>query len=300
MSANHLVARRLAGNGLFVLPCNSTTKAPLLPQWPTRATDEPVGVDFYWQKYGVHSMPGIALGPSGLFVLDIDVKNEVDGHAAIDPVLDEHGADLSRCPIVRTASGGHHVYYRQPQGRPPLTNATGALPRGIDVRGAGGMVIAPGATKSDGTFYEGVPGYPDLAEAYVAGSIPEVPNWLIAIIEMRPRGPAVGTPPPVATGDKSAWVAEGLSREAHALAATAEGGRNHALNKFVVTFAGHAGNGWTTREEVYAAAWWACEQNGYLDSREANDGPRQFDKTFESGWRWGYAHPTHGPRERAA
>jgi len=298
MTVNHQTARYLAGHGLFILPCNPDTKVPLLPQWPIRATNKPSGVDYFWQKYGVGSMPGIALGASGLLAIDIDVKSGIDGHQGIDAIFDEHGADISRCPITRTTSGGHHIIFRQQEGRAPLGNSPGALPRGIDVRGAGGMIIAPGAIKSDGTFYESEPGWPELAVAYASGTIPEVPTWLVAVIEARPRGPSEDTPPPIASGDKSAWVAEGLSREARALAATAEGGRNHALYRFVCTFAGHAANGWTTRDEIYAAAWWACEQNGYLDSRAANDGPKQFDKSFGSGWRWGYAHPTCGPRER--
>ena len=224
---------------------------------------------------------------------------EFDGCAGFDSL----GGDFPRCPITLTANGGYHLYFKQPSDRAPLTNSTGRLPKGIDVRGCRGQVIAPGSVKRDGAFYDAVAGWPDLTEAFAAGTIPEIPAWLIGIIEagksVDAGGPCGGSQP-AANGDKSAWVAEALYQEAHALAATGEGGRNHALNKFVATFAGHTANGWTTRDEVYAAAYWACTINGYLQSRDASDGPQQFRKTFESGWRWGFAHPTRGPRERTS
>jgi hypothetical protein len=301
MNSNIATTLNLAQAGLYLTPCNQVTKAPLLPSWQTRATNSPNGVRYYWEKYGSNSMPGIVCGLSDLIVIDVDCKSGVDGRAAFDPLLDQHG-DLPRCPVTITPSGGFHFYLKQPGGRPQLRNCTGALPRGIDVRGAGGQVIAPGSVRSDGTFYESAPGWPDLAESFMAGTIPEIPEWLVAIIEAKPAtsgGVPLGgdRPRAAASGDKSKWAAAGLDAEATALAATTEPGRNDALYKMACTFAGHAANGWVTREQVHAAAEWACMQNGYLASGKPNDGPQQFRKTFESGWRWGYARPTSGPRE---
>lgn len=294
------VAVRLAQAGLFVIPCDPARKAPRLLSWQTRATKYQNGVRYYWDKYGEDSMPGIALGLCGLIAVDIDVKNDIDGCAAFSLLLDAYG-EFPRCPVTLTPSGGYHLICRQPSNREPLGNGTGALPKGIDIRGCGGQVIAPGAVRSDGTFYESVPGWPELAEASAAGTIPEIPAWLVAIIETEPvgRGPSVdGGPRAVATGDKSAWVAAALAAEARALAALGEGGRNNALNSFVFTFAGHAANGWIDHEEIQAAAEWACQQNGYLGSRDVSDGPKQFQKTFDSAWRSGFGKPTSGPRER--
>jgi hypothetical protein len=307
MSVNYTIAIRLARTGIFVLPCSAETKAPRLPSWPTRATNIPNGVAYYWERYGRDSMPGIAMGKSGLVAVDIDVKNGIDGRAAFDLLLDQH-EELPRCPATKSPSGGYHLIFRQPVGREPLGNATGALPPGIDIRGVGGQIIAPGAVRDTGEFYDSVAGWPDLAESYAAGTVPEIPAWLVAIIETKPAaalgGPSRDSLPRAgASDDKSAWAAAGLDAEAQALATTgpgagAHGGRNNALYRLVATFAGHAAHGWTTREDVYAAAHRACEANGYLASREPSDGPKQFEKTFRSGWQWGYAHPTAGPRER--
>jgi hypothetical protein len=299
---NLATALRLAHAGLYVIPCDPTTKAPRLPGWTTRATNKPEGVRYYWEKYGSDCMPGVALGLCGLVAIDVDVKNGIDGCAALDPLLDTNGG-FPPCPVTITPSRGRHVILGQQKGRAPLGNRTGALPRGIDIRGVGGQVIAPGAIRSDGTFYESMPGWPDLAEAFAADTIPEIPGWLVEIIEARPAvrdcGPSLNSEPrTVATGNKTAWVAEGLSQEAHALAATPENGRNNGLNRLVYTFAGHAANGWTTREEIYEAVQWACAMNGYLASRDPSDGPKKFEKTFNSAWRSGFGKPTAGPRER--
>lgn len=302
MNTNLETALWLASANMHVTLCNPATKAPYLRDWPRRATNDPSVVREQFTRYP-NAMPGIALGLCGLVAIDIDVKNGIDGHAAMNLLLDQYG-ELPLGPATKTPSGGTHYFCRQPTGRAPLNNATGALPCAIDIRGFGGQIIAPGAVRSDGTFYEAVPGWPDLCDAHVAGTIPEIPGWLVDIIE-RPkrlaaeRGPSeVELPRTRALGDKSAWVAAGLLQEARTLAASTEGGRNNNLNRAVYTFAGHAANGWTTRDEVYEAMKWACTNNGYLASNNAGDGPKQFDTTFNSAWRSGIKLPTNGPGKR--
>ena len=48
-----------------------------------------------------------------------------------------------------TAGGGFHYFFRQPVGS-LLGNRRGSLPDGVDVRGAGGWIVAPGSTRPDG------------------------------------------------------------------------------------------------------------------------------------------------------
>jgi len=47
---------------------------------------------------------------------------------------------------TKTANGGAYLFFKQPKGE-PLGNGRGQLPDGIDVRGVGGFVIAPGAVR---------------------------------------------------------------------------------------------------------------------------------------------------------
>ena len=59
-----------------------------------------------------------------------------------------------------------HAYFKQPNGK-PIGNGRGRLPKGIDVRGVGGFVIAPGANKNVLVRAVG----PTLGSFGVAGSL---------------------------------------------------------------------------------------------------------------------------------
>jgi Bifunctional DNA primase/polymerase, N-terminal len=189
LNHNFDVALRLAGASLFIHPCEPggpTVKKPFVTGWKTLATNIASEIENLWSTYP-QAIPGIATGKSGLVAIDIDVK-KIDGVAAFDDLLTQHGDELPRCPATRTPSKGFHLIFRQPAGRAPLGNRTGGLPKGIDVRGEGGNLIAPGSVLSTGEFYDGVAGWPDLAEAYATNTIPVIPDWLLQIIDACPAG----------------------------------------------------------------------------------------------------------------
>ncbi len=195
---NRDVAVRLAEADLFVLPCKIEKKPARGFLWEAWATNDSAEVCAIWDHYG-DCAPAIHVGACGLVVIDLDRKpGKPDGVAAFDDLLNEHDADISACPIVATPSGGYHVYFRQPEGR-TLGNRTGNLPPGIDVRGQGGFVVAPGAVLSTGEYYEQVQG----------GSLPNAPvifDWLVELIEAGRDGPP--------------WAAQGgRLRRAHPLQA---------------------------------------------------------------------------------
>ncbi len=120
---------------------------------------------------------GIGCGPSNLVVIDIDPKN--GGTAA---VLDQ----LPPSFTVRTPSGGWHVYFAG-----QAANRQGLLP-GVDVRGAGGYVVAPGSVLADG-------GYRIERLLPVAPA----PEWLLG---------AIGAPRPLQPSDVHGEPPEGMVR----------------------------------------------------------------------------------------
>ena len=63
-----------------------------------------------------------------------------------------HGARLP-APIVETGGGGRHFYFRLPDGAEGVGNSTGVLGPGVDVRGEGGMVVAPPSVHESGERY---------------------------------------------------------------------------------------------------------------------------------------------------
>lgn len=127
-----IAAKEAASRGWHVFPCVPDGKAPATAHW---LQDAQPTVRAWPRNCNV----GIACGPSGLLVVDLDVKNDVDGVAAFQ-VWTNGWPDTY---TVATPSGGFHLYYSDP-GR-HFSNGTGSLPKGIDVRGRGGYVLGAGS-----------------------------------------------------------------------------------------------------------------------------------------------------------
>lgn len=165
-SANDLYreAQRLILLGQPVFPCRSIyqdeahkDKAPLTRNGVLNATLDRDKVKVWWQKY----KSGAALGLATGFlwdVLDVDIKDGIDGRIHLH-ALTELGL-LNGCKrVVRTPSGGYHLYFLAFPGQ---TNKARGATLGLDVRGLGGYVLAPPSyietPKYKGTYTDiGVP-----------------------------------------------------------------------------------------------------------------------------------------------
>src|SRR5262249_42082320 len=123
----------------------------------------------------------LELGRASLVVIDADRHGGPDGVAALGALAAEQ-VEWPLHPIVLTAGGGEHHVFRQRTGEPPFGNGAGDLPPGLDVRGRGGWIVAPGAVRSDGKSWAPAPGAPSVAEAFKTDTIPELPVWLGALI----------------------------------------------------------------------------------------------------------------------
>jgi KaiC/GvpD/RAD55 family RecA-like ATPase len=135
------IAKRYALRGWHVFPCRPD-KQPLTTHGFKDAVGDPAAVDVLWDQYPAAEVIGIATGASGLIVVDIDVKGE-DGMAGWRDLVAEYGAKLEDTTMVRTPSGGLHVYYRA--NGDGIANSASKLAPGIDVRADGGYVIAAGS-----------------------------------------------------------------------------------------------------------------------------------------------------------
>jgi hypothetical protein len=127
-------AHTFAERGLPVFPIRPGFKQRPLTKWRhgppgQRATTDLEQVARWAKRWGSANI-GVPTGAdSGIYVLDIDVGGEVPAWAR--PTL-----------AVRTASGGLHLWYRLD--RPAeVRNSAGAIAPHVDVRGEGGMVVAP-------------------------------------------------------------------------------------------------------------------------------------------------------------
>ena len=143
-----------------------TALGQLAPYLNRRATKEELAA---WAWPGV----GIVTGPvSGVLVLDVDGPEG-------EEELRKHGHPVT--PMVRTASGGLHLYFRHLE----QSVRTGIrVAPGLDVKAAGGYVVAPPSLGTNGIPYEWIVS-PEDAE------LADPPGWLIEILERgRPKGPA--------------------------------------------------------------------------------------------------------------
>lgn len=158
-----------ARRGWAVFPCNK--KIPLTQHgFKDASRDEAVIKKMFAEN---HSNIGIATGKiSGIFVVDIDVKNGACGDESLKDLEKEFG-EIPHTIEALTPSGGRHIYFRYPSDG--VGCKTGLRP-GIDLRGDGGYVIGP-PSSIDGRSYEWEAAHhPD--ETMIA----EAPEWLIDLL----------------------------------------------------------------------------------------------------------------------
>lgn len=130
--------------------CDDIGKHPRTANGVADATTDAATVAEWWRQWPDANI-GIACGPSGLLVLDLDEYKSTYGGGNL---LDD--ADIATVTTI-TGGGGRHVWYRMPPDA-TLGNRRGALPSGIDVRGWGGYVVAAPSLHKSGNRYTFAPG----------------------------------------------------------------------------------------------------------------------------------------------
>jgi hypothetical protein len=161
-----------AAKGFRVFPVRQNGKVPLVEDWPNRATTDPDVIRKWWTdalgEPANHNV-GIAVG-NGTGVLDFDIKGAKRGMASFQEMRLK---GLPESLTVTTPSGGFHVYLKT---KVPFPNKVEKLAEGVDTRGDGGYVLAPGSTLI--VNGEEVP-YRTVTDRPIA----EAPNWLVEDIK---------------------------------------------------------------------------------------------------------------------
>lgn len=140
MSGMLAAALAYIDEGWPVFPLVANGKTPATEHgFKDASTDE--GRIREWFGDGRPCNLGIATG-GGLLVIDVDVKGGVDGYATLARLETELGP-LGDTRTAVTPSGGRHLYYATTEEMP---SSAGTLGPGLDVRGAGGYVVAPPST----------------------------------------------------------------------------------------------------------------------------------------------------------
>jgi hypothetical protein len=129
-------------------------RVPIIKDWENEGTADPDEARGAWAprgEWGKFNI-GVACGPSGLVVIDLDTKKGKDGPSELHRLLTELGIELPKTYAVKTPSGGRHLYFRSPPGVEIRLSASQVAP-GVDIRAWGGLVVAAGS-EIDGRMYE--------------------------------------------------------------------------------------------------------------------------------------------------
>lgn len=209
----------LAEMGWRIFPLIPGTKRPAVGDWEHRASSDPDRITRCWHA-GRGFNIGVATGPSGLVVVDLDTTTDgkpgPDGAAALAALAVSRGVEVPGTYTVSTPSGGHHLYFTSPPGV-LLRNTAGALAPRIDTRAHGGYVVGPGSMLPGG-------GYELLDET----APPDLPAWLVQALTQRPAAPLPARPHAVAA-DPGGYVSAAVRGEAQRVRDAPRGQHNAVL-----------------------------------------------------------------------
>lgn len=185
--------------GLSVVPAQVVGKWPLVKWKPwQQITPDPEQLRIWAKRWPQANVAIITGRISGLVVIDIDRAH--DGFATLEQ-LEQANGRITRSAVVETPSGGRHIYLQHPGGR--VRPTAGVLGPGVDVRGDGGLVLAPPSRRASGQ-YRWIIGDP--------GQVPPMPEWLRLLVQPPPRVPRepvrpVRKPLPFAPHQHGYWQA---------------------------------------------------------------------------------------------
>lgn len=277
-----------AARGWLVFPLVPGHKRPAVTDWENRATTDAARIERCWRAggYGI----GIACGPSGLVVVDLDLpkpddpplsaewqaEDVTDGMDVLAVLADRARASL---PIdtrtVQTGGGGVHLYFRHPPRGEPLRNtqgSSGGLGPWVDTRAHGGYVVAPPTAVARRTYRLVTPIDPD-----------PLPCWLAQALKPAPL-PAQ-EPVSVALPDDrhGAYLRAALDAETARVRSSPPGGRNTAVYRAAVALGQLVAGNALDHHQVVAVLTAAAVEVGQE--------PREAAGTVASGLRAGARRP---------
>ena len=302
-TGNLIATKRLQGSALDaasrgwqVFPLRSGTKIPAVRDWEHQATGDPDRIRQQWtvqlqrgrwQVLEPRNV-GIACGPSGLVVLDLDLekpgrdrtgwerewleRDVTSGAEVLAALADLAFGAVPETYTVATGSGGRHLYFTAPS-RVGVRNSAGQLGPMIDVRGDGGYVVAAGSQ------LRGRPGRDDfspdpgpLRYRLVENRPPaELPDWLtVAITAGRQRtdcstgarSPIEDSRQQVSDSRSEGYGTAALRGEVDRVRSAPVGHRNHTLNAAAYSLGQLVAAGALDQHRAVAALTSAAESAG--------------------------------------
>jgi Bifunctional DNA primase/polymerase, N-terminal len=280
-------AECLAARGWHVFPCVPGGKRPALrDNWQQLATIDPARILRWWTRMPFNI--GISCGPSGLVVLDLDLDLDVAKAGSVDDqppgsgadslaeLCKRHGQPYPVGTFTVSTPRGTHLYFLAPSRSP--RNSAGRLGSLIDVRAAGGYVIAPGS-RVCGLRY-------DVVDTNRPSPLPD---WIATLLDDRPAPAATHRLPASEIRQPISYAQTALREETARVTAAPTGTRNDTLNCAAFSLGQLVVANLLPADTVMTALADAAERCG-LPRDEAH-------RTIRSGMTSGMRHPrTQRPR----
>lgn len=265
-------------------PIAAGTKDKPLTRWRRGGPGEVASNDpaqiAAWQARWPGSNWGIASGStSGIFVVDTD---SFEGWAWF--MMHDAPSTYS----VKTGSDNpyaYHYYFRIPEGMKVKTSA-GVLAPGVDIRGEGGMVVAPGSRHPTGSLYT----------VQDESPVADAPAWLLDLVvdQSAPRLPvATDDIEPLTEGQRQSGLAIFKSRLSE-YAEVEDGRWNTELTKLTFLAGCLAAAGVFTEDEAEAMMMDCPTVEAYYAEK-----PRVVMANFASGFAAGAREPWDGAEAEA-
>jgi O-acetyl-ADP-ribose deacetylase (regulator of RNase III) len=249
--------------------------AALVPHGVKDASCDPAVVAAWWRRF---PQANIGLATGHLFdALDVD---GIEGAAALRAFAADHRLQLPAGPLVRTGSGGWHLYLTPTGLGNPAPRSLGH----VDWRGRGGYVVAPPSQHASGTRYRFLR---DLTTPLVA-----VPQALRELLEPAPEQRPSPTDQRPSAGRGHPYAIAALEGECQRVATTPPGSRqrNRTLYRVGLRLFGYVAGGLLDHQEVQARLEQAARGCGL--------GQREAAATIRSAATVGLAHPKGVPDQR--
>jgi O-acetyl-ADP-ribose deacetylase (regulator of RNase III) len=258
--------------------CGQVAKHPLatlVPHGVKDASSDPTVVTWWWRRF---PQANIGLATGVVFdALDVDGP---DGTAALRAFAAQ-ALELPRGPLVRTGSGGWHLYLAP-------TGLGNPSPRGlahVDWRGRGGYVVAPPSQHASGARYRFLR---DLTDPLL-----QVPEALRVLLEPPPAQRPTLTDHRPSAGRGHPYAVAALDGECQRVASTPPGSRqrNRTLYRAGLRLFGYVAGGLLDHAQVEARLQQAAVACGL--------GQREAAATITSAARVGLDHPKGVPDQRS-
>ncbi|MDN5916934.1 MAG: bifunctional DNA primase/polymerase [Pseudonocardia sp.] len=275
-----------AGRGWSVFPLVPGEKAPAVRGWEQRATTDRRQI-YRWWASGSGFNVGIACGPSGLVVIDLDERGGEEppetfagargGEDVFAMLASAAGASMPVDTYAVATPSGRHLYYRAPADH-VVRNSAGALGWRVDIRAAGGYVVAAGSHREDGAY--------QIVRHRPVAALPE---WLRSALTPRPRPPESpgSSAPELPRRRASAYVRAIVDGESQAVAEAQTGTRHDTLLAAARTLGRLVGGRELSEDTARVALLHAAAGHVGIDGCT----PREIEQTITDGIAFGQKLP---------